>query len=583
MKPFNFQDIIDKKHVECLLSITMEKNGGADDYSSCLRQVWIPLFIIILIIPVILFRIHLLSVPLERDEGEYAYAGQLMLQGVSPFLHVYNMKMPGIYLAYAAVLGIFGQTQTAIHLGLLIVNLLSSIILYFLGKRLYNVLVGGSAAVSFSVLSLSSSVLGLSANAEHFVVLFALSGLLFLFEALYKKNNWLLILSGFMLGTCFLMKQHGAVFIFFGMIMLFWHGLFGSKGGWKPFFTQFLFFCTGVCTPMVSLCIWLWHTHTVQQFWFWTVTYAHTYTTQVKFAQGLRNFSDGLLSSIASSPIFWLLASGGWIYLLVDKTSSMSRIFIVTLIIMSLTAICPGFYFREHYFILILPAISLLSGICINAISVNVARKTHRPFTGLILAGIILCLALTVSFYRERRILFQLSPEEVSRFIYGANPFPESLVFADSLKAWTVPADKIAVIGSEPQIFFYSHRMSATGYIYTYAMMENHSFALQMQKEMICEIESAAPGYIVFVNVPASWLPQPGSSYTVFEWFNRIQRDFYHITGIAEIISDSKTEYRWGNDAKKYVPHSLLWLAVLKRNSPDTISPDNNPLEQMRW
>ncbi len=32
-----------------------------------------------------LIRIRLLPTPLERDEGEYAYAGQLMLQGIPPY------------------------------------------------------------------------------------------------------------------------------------------------------------------------------------------------------------------------------------------------------------------------------------------------------------------------------------------------------------------------------------------------------------------------------------------------------------------------------------------------------------------
>ena len=30
-------------------------------------------------------RLRLLNFPLERDEGEYAYAGQLMLQGIPPY------------------------------------------------------------------------------------------------------------------------------------------------------------------------------------------------------------------------------------------------------------------------------------------------------------------------------------------------------------------------------------------------------------------------------------------------------------------------------------------------------------------
>jgi len=30
-------------------------------------------------------RLRLLDLPLERDEGEYAYAGQLILQGTPPY------------------------------------------------------------------------------------------------------------------------------------------------------------------------------------------------------------------------------------------------------------------------------------------------------------------------------------------------------------------------------------------------------------------------------------------------------------------------------------------------------------------
>jgi hypothetical protein len=45
--------------------------------------VWALVLLIILIVGVI--RARLLSLPLERDEGEYAYTGQLLLQGVAPF------------------------------------------------------------------------------------------------------------------------------------------------------------------------------------------------------------------------------------------------------------------------------------------------------------------------------------------------------------------------------------------------------------------------------------------------------------------------------------------------------------------
>src|SRR5439155_26815833 len=121
-------------------------------------------------------RIRLLGIPLERDEGEYAYAGQLLLQGIPPYKLIYTMKFPGTYVAYAITMFFFGQTITAIHLGLLFVNSATSALIFFIGKRLLNSTVGIAAAASYALLSLIPSVLGLAANATHFVVSPVLGG-----------------------------------------------------------------------------------------------------------------------------------------------------------------------------------------------------------------------------------------------------------------------------------------------------------------------------------------------------------------------------------------------------------------------
>src|SRR3954452_8239929 len=75
-------------------------------------------------------RIRLLEMPLERDEGEYAYAGQLMLQGIPPYKLAYNMKLPGTYAAYAVIMAAFGETTRGVHVGLIVVNSLTTILLY---------------------------------------------------------------------------------------------------------------------------------------------------------------------------------------------------------------------------------------------------------------------------------------------------------------------------------------------------------------------------------------------------------------------------------------------------------------------
>ena len=64
--------------------------------------------LVIVLVIFAIVRIRLRNTPLERDEGEYAYAGQLMLQGDPPYHLAYNMKLPGTYAAYAVMMAAFG-------------------------------------------------------------------------------------------------------------------------------------------------------------------------------------------------------------------------------------------------------------------------------------------------------------------------------------------------------------------------------------------------------------------------------------------------------------------------------------------
>lgn len=49
-----------------------------------------------------LIRVRLLNFPLERDEGEYAYSGQLMLQCIAPYQLAYSMKLSGFSKPFLA-------------------------------------------------------------------------------------------------------------------------------------------------------------------------------------------------------------------------------------------------------------------------------------------------------------------------------------------------------------------------------------------------------------------------------------------------------------------------------------------------
>src|SRR5437016_7748010 len=148
---------------------------------------WILLAVVIAV--VVFIRIHLLAIPLERDEGEYAYAGQLMLQGIPPYTLAYSMKFPGTYASYALIMSIFGQTIFGIHFGLLLVNAATIALIFFIGRRLINSIAGIAAAMSYAVLSASPSVLGLFAHATNFVMLPVLGGTLLILKLSESEHH----------------------------------------------------------------------------------------------------------------------------------------------------------------------------------------------------------------------------------------------------------------------------------------------------------------------------------------------------------------------------------------------------------
>jgi hypothetical protein len=160
-----------------------------------------------------------------------------------------------------------------------------------------------------------------------------------------------------------------------------------------------------------------------------------------------------------------------------------------------------------------------------------------------------------------------MPPAQLCRAMYGANPFPESMEIARYLREHTQPDDRIAVLGSEPQICFDAHRRSATGYIYTYGLMEPQAYAHQMQTEMIDEIEKARPKYVVLVMVPTSWLARPDSDKTLFEWMDKYLATHYDRVGLVDILSDTQTAFYWDPAAAR-LPQSRYYLLVLRLREP---------------
>jgi hypothetical protein len=147
--------------------------------------------------------------------------------------------------------------------------------------------------------------------------------------------------------------------------------------------------------------------------------------------------------------------------------------------------------------------------------------------------------------------------------IFGFNPFPESREIANYLAEHSGENDTVAIFGSEPQIYFYARRRSATPFTLVYEAMQPHEYAHSMQKEMIEALEEERPRHLVFVNIPSSWLIGPKSEQLLFEWWQQSRLEDYHQVGQVNIRNE--TEYLWGDAVGEGKAGSHFWISVWER------------------
>jgi hypothetical protein len=539
-------------------------------------RAWILVGLTVLFVLVV--RVRLRDMPLERDEGEYAYAGQLILQGVPPYKEAYNMKLPGTYAAYALIMAVFGQTPAGIHLGLALINAASIILIFLLGRKILDEITGVVAAVTFALLSTSQSVLGLAGHATHFVVLPALGGILVLLNAEKTRRPLTFFLSGGLFGLAFLMKQHGIFFGVFGMLYLLGtrftqclkiraeeqhhprlrSGVQGPVAShrsskpardlsefkvqgaraspasesllihqpadppfsWSKSLKELGALALGLIVPYALTCLVLWWAGVLHRFFFWTISYAGQYASAVPFAEGAEILRVTLVAVIGPSFLLWLLPWLGALLMWWERRLTNNlRFLIIAFLLCSLGSVGVGLYFREHYFITLLPALALLSGIAVSrALRLLKHDKTIELFLALPILGLVVVGSLA-SLIGNGSLWFGLSPVQVTRQTYSTTLFSEAAKIGEYIRSNTSEKARIAVMGSEPEICFYSRRRSATGYIYMYALLEEHPYGATMQQEMITEIEAARPEYLVYVDDNFSWLPRPNSNRKIFEWW----------------------------------------------------------------
>ena len=230
-------------------------------------------FYFITLIIIIWVGMRLADAPMERDEGEYAYAGWQILRGGLPYVDFYNMKFPGTYFFYALIFKCFGISIYAVRLTVLVLNILSSLFIIKIAKNLLGEESSWIAGGAFLLLSMSFGAQGIIANTEHFVVFFAMLGLWLLIEKMPLG-------AGIHLAIACIMKQHGVFYLGFAFFFIFMQHL--QMRNLKNTMVSILWFGMGYTIPFAVFFSYLVFNNIVPNFYFFTIEYASAYSTLIK-------------------------------------------------------------------------------------------------------------------------------------------------------------------------------------------------------------------------------------------------------------------------------------------------------------
>jgi hypothetical protein len=505
---------------------------------------------------IVFVRLRLVDIAMERDEGEYAYAAWQILEGKLPYADFYNMKFPGVYYMYALVFRVAGLSMAAVRVWVLIMNLLSAFFLYKIAETrliykhpMPNDETKWVASGLYLLLCISFGAQGCISNCEHFVVFFGMMGLWLLTERQ-------LFLSGLAIGLSVMMKQQGfGIGIFGGVTLLYELYKLENK---LLIIRQLLTYCIGIVTPFCTLLAFVWHHNIFDKFYFYAIEYAAAYATilQPTFKEIYH-----IVNVFIDSPILWILFFVGLSKVIKDFFKEKSFFTegggLLLLWLLSFMAVSAGWYYRPHYFQLMFPAVALV-------VAHSLQKSNWRIFKYTLQRNSLLTIIFFSTLLAQPCYLFFYDKEHISRKMYPHEFFNDIKRFGAFLDEKLPQNDRIGLFSSDPQWWFYAHRAGASGFLYSYPLLENQPYAQRMTDTYIAEMEKNNPEWLLYSYI-GKWADNEKTLTQIDNWFdNKIKS--YDIKGVLYKVKKGYADWEWDTSSVDTSREHLIIVYKRKGN-----------------
>jgi hypothetical protein len=481
-------------------------------------------------------RWNSLDTPLVRDEGEYAYAAQLLGRGLLPYEHSFLQKPPMVVYTFAVSGALAPNVFWFPRVLACLFAVLTTCLLGLIARLEFGPGLALPTMWLVTPMLLFPGLWQFAANTEAFMLVPLMGTIAVYVVSRHRRGGPAAWFWAGLLAAITLWYKYTALPVL-ALLFTVWsveewrdHARADRRpptpapGLWTLDFGlwtvhRWLFGLLGAIVASGAILAPFLARDGGKRLWECTVTFNRYYAQAVGFG------AAALWSTLQ------LFLEDWWILFLLPAILVVRRRRRVWLwISMFLAAwVSTGASSHGHYYLVVMPFWALLAAVAIDELAALGAAKLNWPHHRLRRA--LTAAALVLLCLPDLPWVVCSKQQFAAVKAGGGNAFLESRAVARRVAELTSPDDYVFVAGSEPQILCYSKRLSPTRFVIAYPLMLPTPLAEGYQREAVRDLERHPPAVIVLARSGTSWLRQERSPPAFLEYLEKLLADRYERVG----------------------------------------------------
>jgi hypothetical protein len=390
------------------------------------------------------------------DESIYTSTASELLNGKSLYGEVWCNHMPLAVYFCKWMFQLFGTSSSAIHLGSLLLALITSLVLYFIGSRFFSSRAGGLAALAFAVISLNyytPRIIGYTP--EQLTVVFIASAVFIFLYSFQENRSRGFFLVGLLSMAAVCSKPSAVPEAAMFILVLFCTAR-------RNKFREILWLVSGFISGIALLLLTLQQSGSLDAWWHQSILSRMDYVNHIAIFDFLRIGSRQLLG-------FGLIFLWLWIMIWSGRkgitSSGFAGRFLWIWLVAAFAGVAMGRRFYANYYIQVFPVLSLMAALAVDQILRGGIRARYRwaPTASMIL------LSMTFLWFHARTLahwyfLVDHEAHQNTEMWQMCVIDRNMKAVAEKIQSVTKPDDTIFVWGPSPEFYFLSGRRMATRY-----------------------------------------------------------------------------------------------------------------------